>query len=189
MEDMVPELEDLEERGYFSKLEVKQIVKKRTQFEYLLKRPAAVKTDFLRYFSSTHVGDAESAISAAKINHKVAQSLLVWHCRYAEYETKLEALRAHRKEVLGLHGKTTLADYAIVKRTHLIYERATRKFRGDLRVWLIWLHFCRTSGSTRQISRVHPPETWLRHWSMQTPFCMQAPLSHLHIGCQSTCCQ
>lgn len=121
MEDMVPELEDLEERGYFSKLEVKQIVKKRTQFEYLLKRPAAVKTDFLRY---------------------------------AEYETKLEALRAHRKEVLGLHGKTTLADYAIVKRTHLIYERATRKFRGDLRVWLIWLHFCRTSGSTRQISRV-----------------------------------
>lgn len=48
MEDMVPELEDLEERGYFKKLEIKQIVKKRTQFEYLLKRPAAVKTDFLR---------------------------------------------------------------------------------------------------------------------------------------------
>ena len=48
MEDMVPELEDLEERGYFKKQEIKQIVKKRTQFEYLLKRPAAVKTDFLR---------------------------------------------------------------------------------------------------------------------------------------------
>ena len=78
-------------------------------------------------------------------------------CRYAEYETKLEALRAHRKELMGLQGKTTLADYAIVKRIHLIYERATRKFRGDLRVWLKWLHFCRTSGSTRQISRVYPP--------------------------------
>ena len=60
---------------------------------------------------------------------------------------------------MGLQGKTTLADYAIVKRIHLIYERATRKFRGDLRVWLKWLHFCRTSGSTRQISRVHPPCT------------------------------
>ncbi len=48
MEDMVPELEDLEERGYFKKTEIKQMVKKRTQFEYLLKRPAAVKTDFLR---------------------------------------------------------------------------------------------------------------------------------------------
>ncbi|DBA99850.1 hypothetical protein WJX77_002505 [Trebouxia sp. C0004] len=121
MEDMVPELDDLEERGYFKKAEIKQIVKKRTHFEYLLKRPAAVKTDFLRY---------------------------------AEYETKLEELRAHRKAITGLKGKTTLADYAIVRRIHLIYERATRKFRGDLRVWLQWLHFCRSSGSTRQISRV-----------------------------------
>ncbi|KAL0051659.1 hypothetical protein WJX82_011535 [Trebouxia sp. C0006] len=121
MEDMVPELEDLEERGYFKKAEIKQIVKKRTHFEYLLKRPAAVKTDFLRY---------------------------------AEYETKLEELRAYRKEITGLKGKTTLADYAIVRRIHLIYERATRKFRGDLRVWLKWLHFCRSSGSTQQISRV-----------------------------------
>lgn len=49
MEDMIPELEDLEERGYFSKAEIKQIVKKRTQFEYLLKRPAPVKADFLRF--------------------------------------------------------------------------------------------------------------------------------------------
>ena len=48
MEDMVPELEDLEERGYFQKAEIKQIVKKRTHFEYLLKRPAALKADFLR---------------------------------------------------------------------------------------------------------------------------------------------
>lgn len=50
MEDMVPELEDLEERGYFKKTEIRQIVKKRTHFEYLLKRPAAVKTDFLRCY-------------------------------------------------------------------------------------------------------------------------------------------
>lgn len=76
-------------------------------------------------------------------------------CRYAEYETKLEQLRAHRKEITGLKGKTTLADYAIVRRIHIIYERATRKFRGDVRVWLKWLHFCRSSGSTRQISRVN----------------------------------
>lgn len=59
MEDMVPELEDLEERGYFKKQEIKQIVKKRTHFEYLLKRPAAVKMDFLRLLTyqslSSHI--------------------------------------------------------------------------------------------------------------------------------------
>ena len=48
MEQMIPELEDLEERGFFTKAEIKRIVKKREQFEYLLKRPAPVKGDFYR---------------------------------------------------------------------------------------------------------------------------------------------
>ena len=48
LEEMIPELEDLEERGYFSKVEIKQIVKKRTQLEYQLKRKAVTKADFLR---------------------------------------------------------------------------------------------------------------------------------------------
>ena len=48
LEEMIPELEDFEERGYFSKAEIRQIVKKRTNFEYLLKRRATVKADYLR---------------------------------------------------------------------------------------------------------------------------------------------
>eukprot|EP00854_Cymbomonas_tetramitiformis_P012564 gene12564-14848_t len=49
LEEMIPELEDLEKRGLFSRAEIKQIVKKRTHFEYLLKRRATLKTDFVRY--------------------------------------------------------------------------------------------------------------------------------------------
>jgi U3 small nucleolar RNA-associated protein 6 len=48
MEVMIPELQDLEARGYFSKEEIRQIVKKRSDFEYLLKRKAAQKGDYLR---------------------------------------------------------------------------------------------------------------------------------------------
>jgi len=48
LEDMVPELEDLENRGYFSRPEIKQIVQKRQDFEYNLRRRAALKADFLR---------------------------------------------------------------------------------------------------------------------------------------------
>lgn len=48
MEEMIPELEDLEERGYFTRAEIRQIVKRRTDFEYLLKRRAAVKADYLK---------------------------------------------------------------------------------------------------------------------------------------------
>lgn len=48
LERMVPELEDLEEKGYFSKQELREIVKKRENFEYALKRRPPLKADFLR---------------------------------------------------------------------------------------------------------------------------------------------
>ena len=51
MEEMVPELEDLEKRGFFSAAELKQIAAKRTNFEYLLKRRAPLKADYLRCVS------------------------------------------------------------------------------------------------------------------------------------------
>ena len=121
LEEMVPELEDLEQRGYFSKNEIKQIVQKRQDFEYNLRRRAALKADFLRYI---------------------------------EYENKLEKLRKYRRKQRGIEGPSTLADHCIVRRTHFIYERALRKFRGDLTLWSRWLKFCQESKSTRQISRV-----------------------------------
>lgn len=52
LEDMIPELEDLESKGYFNKAEVRRIVQKRTDFEYRLKRKAAVKADYLRYLAA-----------------------------------------------------------------------------------------------------------------------------------------
>ena len=48
LEEMIPELEDFQKRGYFDRPEIQQIVKKRTDFEYKLKRRAAVKADYLR---------------------------------------------------------------------------------------------------------------------------------------------
>ncbi|GAB4819004.1 hypothetical protein N2152v2_006050 [Parachlorella kessleri] len=136
LEEMVPELEDMEQRGYFSRHEIKQIVQKRQDFEYSLKRRAGLKEDYLRYI---------------------------------EYETRLEQLRQHRRKERGITGKKSLADYAIVRRVHFIYERATRKFRGDLGLWSRWLAFCQRTGSSRQMSRaltkalqLHPtaPALW-----------------------------
>lgn len=48
MEAMVPELEDYERRGYFSKTEIGSIVQRRQQFEYNLRRRNALVVDFLR---------------------------------------------------------------------------------------------------------------------------------------------
>jgi len=49
LERMLPDLERLQELEIFSKGEIKMIVKKRTQFEYKLKRVGSTKEDYLRY--------------------------------------------------------------------------------------------------------------------------------------------
>lgn len=48
-EQMLPELKDLEEKGVFTKQEVKQILKKRTAFEMALVRRVAKKSDYVQY--------------------------------------------------------------------------------------------------------------------------------------------
>lgn len=49
LEEMIPELEDLQKKGLFSKTEVKSIVRKRTDFEYKIKARVPKLNDFLRY--------------------------------------------------------------------------------------------------------------------------------------------
>lgn len=48
LEEMVPELEELEKRGYFDKHEIKSLVRMREKHEYNLQRRAALKKDYLR---------------------------------------------------------------------------------------------------------------------------------------------
>lgn len=50
--------------------------------------------------------------------------------------------------------KKSLADFAIVRRIHFIFERAVRKFKTDLSLWTAWLEFCRSSNSNRRLGRV-----------------------------------
>ncbi|KXZ47086.1 hypothetical protein GPECTOR_38g323 [Gonium pectorale] len=121
MEQMVPELEDLEKKGYFTRAEIKKLAQKRQNFEYLLKRRTALKEDFYRYI---------------------------------DFESKLEELRKHRKTKLGIKGKKGLAEMGIVRRIHFIYERAGRKFRSDISLWMRWIEDCKRYKSTKQLSKV-----------------------------------
>ncbi len=119
LEEMVPELEDLEKKGYFSRTEIRQIIQKRQDFEYNLQRRATVKDDFVRSI---------------------------------DYEKSLEKLRVLRKKQRHIQGKST--DYSIVRRTHKLYERMLRKFKGDLSLWNDWIQFCAVTKSSRQMSSV-----------------------------------
>lgn len=73
--------------------------------------------------------------------------------RYIEYELKLDALRAARKERLGLI-KVSLGDTAGVRRVHNIFDRVLFKHRGSVELWLQYVAFCKREGSSRVLSAV-----------------------------------
>lgn len=89
--------------------------------------------------------------------------------RYIEYELKLDALRAARKERLGIE-KMSLGDMAGIKRVHGIFDKVLFKHSGSVELWLQYVAFCKKEGSSRVLSnifsralQVHPrsAEIWI----------------------------
>eukprot|EP00501_MAST-03F_sp_TOSAG23-6_P001361 GSMAST32.ASY1.ANO1.1413.1 assembled CDS len=122
VEQMVPELEDLEILGILSPEEIRKVVKQRRKFEYLLKNRTTSKVDYLKYI---------------------------------EYEVNLEALRQKRKQRLGIR-KHSISDHAGRRRIHHIFERALRRYKEDVRMWLQYAAFCQRTKSRKVLSKLFP---------------------------------
>ncbi|KAG1760516.1 U3 small nucleolar RNA-associated protein 6-domain-containing protein [Suillus occidentalis] len=121
-EQMLPELKDLVQKSLFSQSEVKQIVKKRTQFETALVRRIPKKSDFLRY---------------------------------AAYEMNLEQLRRKRVERLKLEKTApSISDYALVRRQFQIFERALKKFKSDVGLWIQYIQVAKREGARSLVGRI-----------------------------------
>lgn len=119
---MLPELKDLVQKSLFSQSEVKQIVKKRTQFETALVRRIPKKSDFLRY---------------------------------AAYEMNLEQLRRKRVERLKLEKTApSISDYALVRRQFQIFERALKKFKSDVGLWMQYIQVAKREGARSLVGRI-----------------------------------
>ncbi|KAJ7946306.1 U3 small nucleolar RNA-associated protein 6-like protein [Quillaja saponaria] len=144
LERMVDELDDLEQRGLFARREIDEIVRQRRKFEYRLGRPSPLKVDYLNYI---------------------------------EYETHLDALRQLRKKAVARElkkqgnkkMKKSKSDVAGVTRIIGIYERAVRRYKGDVDLWFRYLEFCRKRKNGRmkralaKVVRFHPkvPGVWI----------------------------
>ena len=86
--------------------------------------------------------------------------------RYVEWETNLENLRRRKAKRLGVKGDW----YVGQRRTLHILERATRKFHGDIALWIQYLDCARRQKAFKKVSeiltnlaRLHPtkPEVWI----------------------------
>ncbi|KAG1452101.1 hypothetical protein G6F55_008858 [Rhizopus delemar] len=123
LERMLPELEALEHKKIFTPVEIKSIIKKRTNFEYALHRRIKQKIDFLRSI---------------------------------EYEMNLEELRKKRMKRLGLilDPKEKNLEFSGIKRIYGLFKRATKKFTGDITLWLQYIDFAKKNDSSNVLSGI-----------------------------------
>ena len=88
------------------------------------------------------------------------------YARYAEYEMNLETLRRKRVKRLGV--KTT--NHTGERRIFFVLDRATKKFQGDIALWMQYINYARKQRSNKKVSqlltsvlRLHPTkaELWI----------------------------
>ncbi|CAM6120078.1 unnamed protein product [Calypogeia fissa] len=144
LERMVPELEDLEKRGLFTRKEIKAIVKKRSDFEYLLKRHSTDKRNFFQYV------EYEQKLEALRRLRK-------------------KALVRDLKGSGGEKWNHSLCDKASSMRIVQIFERALTRYKGDLNLWLQYLEYCKDQAPRKmqkaatKCLQLHPkvPGLWM----------------------------
>lgn len=93
------------------------------------------------------------------------------YVRYIQFEVNLDALRRLRMERLHVRpGSLMASDYACISRAYTIFQRALKKHRRDVQLWLDFVAFCRChrNGPTvaraiTQALRYHPhkPGLWV----------------------------
>ncbi|TKY53997.1 U3 small nucleolar RNA-associated protein 6-like [Spatholobus suberectus] len=144
LERMVDELDDLEQRGLFSRREIAEIVKQRRKFEYRLKRPSPLKQDFLAYV------EYETQLDALR--------------RLRKKSVARELMKQGNKKL-----KKSKSDFAGTLRIMEIYELALKRYKGDIDLWFRYLEFCRLRKNGRmkkalaKVIRFHPkvPGVWI----------------------------
>ncbi|KAI8820189.1 U3 small nucleolar RNA-associated protein 6-domain-containing protein [Fimicolochytrium jonesii] len=133
LEKMVPELEDLQERGIFQPHEIKAIVKQRTTHEYRVHRIIPLKADFLRYIAYEE--------NLERLRRKRKQRL------------GMDKPPTAQEIELGI--KTSgLSDYSITRRIHGLYDKMLKRFAGDLTLWIQYFDWCRASRSSKALGKV-----------------------------------
>ncbi|KAJ3089957.1 U3 snoRNP protein [Quaeritorhiza haematococci] len=152
LERMLPELKDLEEKGIFSKTEIKSIVKQRTSFEYALHRRISKKSDFLRYI--------EYEINLERLRRK----------RKKRLGLDQTATKSDKKDNTKSGPVVTVSDFSLVKRIHSLYQKTLKKFGGDEALWVQYFEWCKSVGSSKALGRnfakaiqLHPtkPTFWI----------------------------
>ncbi|KAI9878672.1 MAG: U3 snoRNP protein [Pleopsidium flavum] len=149
LEQSVPELQEYERKNIFTKV------------------------PFLHTSSGTYLTTTKEEITSIakkrsdfehKINARGSQPSD--YARYAGFEMNLESLRRKRVKRLGVK----ITGHAGKRRIFFVLDRATRKFHGDIALWMQYIEYARKEKANKKLSqiltsvlRLHPtkPELWI----------------------------
>lgn len=131
LEQYVPELQEYERKGIFSKEEISSIASKRSDFEHILNARGSKPSDY---------------------------------ARYATYEMNLDSLRKKRCKRFGV--KSTI--FSGQRTLFFIFDRGTKKFPGDIGLWMQYIHYCQRENANKKLARVFTDALRLkpREWNL-----------------------
>ncbi|KAF2139539.1 uncharacterized protein K452DRAFT_328002 [Aplosporella prunicola CBS 121167] len=111
------------------------------------------------------------------------------YARYVTYEMNVEALRKKRSKRVGVKA----GGHSGQRRIFFILERATRKFHGDVGLWMLYIEFARKEKARKKLQevltgalRMHPtkPELWIyaARWAVDDEADMTMARSYMQRG-------
>lgn len=126
LEQSVPELDDLTKKGLFDRKEITMIMRRRTDFEHRIQGRGSKPRDFLKY---------------------------------SEFEMNLEKLRLKRYLRLSsaemIDTKPSISDGAGFRRIAFVFDRAIRRYPGDLDIWSKYIQFVKEKDAVKVVYRVY----------------------------------
>ena len=141
LDQMVAPMRDLMDREIFSQDEVHAIISRRRESEYLLRRRAARKADFLRYIQ-------------AEMDLEKLRNLRTLQKKRDTLNNKQVVDDEDEEQINKNEGKH-IGDAHIIQHIHLLFVRAIRKFRSDLSLHLAHADFCKEQKSFTRLGRVY----------------------------------
>jgi len=154
LDQMVAPLRDLMDRHIFTESEIKAIVERRRESEYLLRRRVARKADFLRYIEAEELLEElrQLRTEQRKRDHRKSQQNDPANNTDDDDETnKNNAKQGDGKKKEEQH----IGDVHIQQLIHMLFVRAIRKFRSDLSLHLLHVDFCKKQKAWTRLGKVY----------------------------------
>ncbi|EER95733.1 U3 small nucleolar RNA-associated protein 6 homolog [Sorghum bicolor] len=170
LERMTDELDDLERRGLFTRAELSDVVRKRRDFEYRLRRHSPLRQDFLDYIAyELRLDSLRNLRKRAIIRAAADEDDEPRDGARSSDDEEGGGRKRKKKDKSKKKWKKSVSDVAGVLRVLDIYRMATVRFKGDLDLWFRYLEFCRDKKHGRmkqvlaQAIRFHPkvPGLWI----------------------------